>query len=80
MTDTATLPRIDVEDELANNRRHFRTAHEGCAAQVKPGTIVEGNCGKLYRVSGGGRLALHTPGDACDECAASRGLRPCPWC
>ena len=69
---------FDIEDDLENTEGHFRSCHYHCAIQgVAPGTIIEANCGKLYRTSG---RVMRILTSKCGDCIKGIGTKPCLIC
>lgn len=73
-----TVEVLDIEDSLANQEKHFRSAHRICAASLSPGMIVESNCGSLYRIQG--RTSVSVDQERCTPCYRSSGMKSCPVC
>lgn len=74
----STIELFDLEDELGNDEKHFRSAHRSCAAKMPPGMIIESNCGKLYRITG--RISVDTSYERCNGCFKASGSKTCPVC
>lgn len=70
---------VDIDESLENTVKHYRTTHMECAQKILPGTILESNCGHLYR-TGGGKVPVADRAYRCHECFRKTGLRLCPVC
>lgn len=79
MDSVDTLDKIDIEDELDNKDGHFRSCHGRCISpgMITPGTIIEANCGVLYRSEG--RL-MRIIESHCEECINNIGKKECLIC
>ena len=69
---------VDLEEQLNNEERHFRSAHPLCASKIIAGSILEANCGTLYRTSAQ-KIPLMDV-DRCNGCKKQRNTLPCPVC
>lgn len=74
-----TLELTDIEQSLENDIAHFRTTHRECVPKILPGTILESNCGELYRTNGS-RVHPIDRAYRCYDCYRKSGLRLCPVC
>lgn len=73
------LEKLDIEELLENDIAHYRTVHPKCVPAVQPGSVIQANCGELYRTTGQ-KLPLNERGWRCPDCTKNAGLRPCPVC
>ena len=79
MTDTLEATDLNLEELLDNDeRRHFRTACYGCASRIPAGSIIQSNCGELFRTRGGKVSPVDS--SRCVPCKRNAGMRPCPVC
>lgn len=74
-----TIEEVDLEELLDNDVAHFRTVHPQCTKAVHPGSVIQANCGELYRTKGK-KLPASERGWRCSDCVKCAGLRPCPVC
>lgn len=74
-----TLELTDIEEYLENDVEHFRTVHRECAPAILPGSMIESNCGHIYRVNG---QSVHPIDRAyrCYSCYRKSGMKLCPVC
>ncbi|MCA1799705.1 MAG: hypothetical protein LC650_00090 [Actinobacteria bacterium] len=70
---------FDIESMLENDIRHFRSIHHSCMGKVRVGSIIEANCGQLYRTSGG-ILGMQDRRERCTDCNLHAGKLPCLVC
>lgn len=68
---------FDIESMLDNDIKHFRSMHIMCMGRIRPGSIVEANCGQLYRTTG--KIA-HNTMERCEDCQSLAGKLPCATC
>jgi len=81
MSQTIVDSDLDVEEELTNDKNHFHSVHIVCheSFPVAKGTLIEGNCGALYRTQG---LVSTRNTNACKLCVnvLSNGNATCFIC
>ena len=68
---------FDIESMLDNDIKHFRSTHIMCMGRVQPGSIIEANCGQLYRTTG---QVAHNTMERCKDCKSLAGKLPCLVC
>lgn len=70
----------DIDEFLDNDESlHFRNVHHWCTKEWLPGgSILEANCGQLYRSKGVIRLIAFEK--ECLSCLSLSGTKPCPVC
>lgn len=74
-----TEERVDLESELQNKLKHFRTTHFECRPKMESGWIIEANCGVLYRTSGRS-IGPTARWWRCTACIAKADKKTCPVC